>query len=89
MSNCFLKTHWYTFKSYILNLILSVILQFTNLILNKKFVKPGLNYGNYLTNSGIFPNKNKNYYRDEGKNGQTRESNRRIFLMILKENGLK
>jgi hypothetical protein len=35
------------------------------------------------------PNKNKNYWRDEGKNGQTRESDRRIFLKILKENGLK
>lgn len=65
MSNCFLKSHWYTFKSHILNLILSVIVQFTNLILNKKFVKPGLYYGNYLINSGIFPNKNKNYFKWE------------------------
>ena len=34
------------------------------------------------------PNKNKNYYRDEGT-CQTRESNKLIFLKILKENGLK
>lgn len=35
------------------------------------------------------PNKNKNYYRDEGKNSQTRESTKKLFLKILIENGLK
>lgn len=34
------------------------------------------------------PNKDKGYYRDEG-NGQTREKQKRLFLKILKENGLK
>ena len=34
------------------------------------------------------PNKDQGYYRDEG-NGQTRENQKRIFLEILKENGLK
>ena len=34
------------------------------------------------------PNKDQGYYRDEG-NGQTRENQKRIFLKILKENGLK
>ncbi len=34
------------------------------------------------------PNKDQGYYRDEG-NGQTRENQKRIFLRILKENGLK
>jgi hypothetical protein len=34
------------------------------------------------------PNKDQGYSRDEG-NGQTRENQKRIFLKILKENGLK
>ena len=34
------------------------------------------------------PNKDQGYYRDDG-NGQTRESNKKIFLRILKDNGLK
>ena len=34
------------------------------------------------------PNKDQGYYRDEG-NGQTREKQKRLFLKILKENGLK
>ena len=34
------------------------------------------------------PNKDQGYYRDEG-NGQTRENQKRLFLKILKENGLK
>ena len=34
------------------------------------------------------PNKDQGYYRDEG-NGQTREKQKRLFLEILKENGLK
>lgn len=34
------------------------------------------------------PNKDQGYYRDEGS-GQTREKQKRLFLEILKENGLK
>ena len=34
------------------------------------------------------PNKDQGYYRDEG-NGQTREKQKKLFLKILKENGLK
>ncbi len=34
-------------------------------------------------------NKSKPHYRDEGKYKQTREFNKRYFLKILKENGLK
>ena len=34
------------------------------------------------------PNKDQGYYRDEG-NGQTREKQKKLFLEILKENGLK
>jgi hypothetical protein len=36
------------------------------------------------------PNKGKTYWRDDSsKNRQTRESDKRTFLRILKENGLK
>ena len=34
------------------------------------------------------PNKDQGYFRDEG-NGQTREKQKKLFLEILKENGLK
>ena len=34
------------------------------------------------------PNKDQGYFRDEG-NGQTREKQKKLFLKILKENGLK
>jgi hypothetical protein len=35
------------------------------------------------------PNKTKGYWRDEGRYEQTREFNKKCFLKILKENGLK
>jgi hypothetical protein len=35
------------------------------------------------------PNKTKGYWRDEGRYKQTREFNKKCFLKILKENGLK
>jgi hypothetical protein len=35
------------------------------------------------------PNKTKSYWRDEGRYKQTREFNKKCFLKILKENGLK
>ena len=35
------------------------------------------------------PNSSKSYWRDEGKYKQTREFNKKCFLQILKENGLK
>ena len=34
-------------------------------------------------------NKSKTYYRNEGRNQQTREFNKRYLLKVLKENGLK
>ena len=35
------------------------------------------------------PNSSKTYWRDEGRYKQTREYNKKYFLKILKENGLK
>ena len=35
------------------------------------------------------PNSSKTYYRDEGRYKQTREYNKKYFLKILKENGIK
>lgn len=46
---------------------------------------------NYLSKSKVkySPNKNKSYYRDHKKKHSTREYNKREFLKILKENGIK